>query len=118
MVYGNHSKKDKESSENETNALLPFHSSELMKFKSDETTKDAVIFYGVPFKNPLKKDKIVISPTMFSTSSIFYEFGINDIITWDEVEKIVNPSGTSLTLIKLYVRRGSVAIRYEPVLIE
>lgn len=103
---------------NDQNALRPAFSFELQKYKSSNSINDSVIIVGAPFINPVKSDKIIISPSIFSETKIFYEFDIKDVITWEEIDKIVNSKGTTITLIKLYVKKGTIGIRYEPVLFQ
>ncbi len=110
--------KDKETKIDEQNALRPAFTFDLQKYKSSSSIKDAIIIIGAPFINPLKNDKIIISPTIFSDNKIFYEFDIKDIITWEEIDKIVNPKGSTITLIKLFIKKGTIGIRYEPVLFQ
>ncbi|HPC38994.1 MAG TPA: hypothetical protein PLF21_06750 [Exilispira sp.] len=98
------------------NALKPAFSFDLQKYKTTNSINDSVVIVGTPFISPTKKDKIVISPTLFSDNKIFYEFDIKDVITWEELDKIVNSNGTAITLIKLYIKKGTVGLKYEPIL--
>jgi len=110
--------KDEEISLNDQNTLRPAFNFDLQKYKSTSSIKDSIIIIGAPFVNPLKNDKIVISPAIFSENKIFYEFDIKDVITWEELDKIVNSKGSTITLIKLYIKRGTIGIRYEPILFQ
>ncbi|MCR4422363.1 MAG: hypothetical protein NUV32_07835 [Exilispira sp.] len=110
--------KDEGVSVHDQNALRPAFSFDLQKYKTNNSINDALIIVGAPFISPIKKDKIVISPTLFSENKIFYEFDMKDIITWEEIDKIVNSKGTTITLIKLYIKKGTIGIRYEPVLFQ
>lgn len=103
---------------NEQNALRPALSFELQKYKSSNSVNDAIIIVGAPFINPLKKDKIVISTSIFSENKIFYEFDLKDVITWEELDKVVNSKGTTITLIKLFIKKGTIGIRYEPIIFQ
>lgn len=98
------------------NALRPAFNFDLQKYKKSDSINDAIVIVGAPFINPIKSDKIVISPAIFTDNKIFYEFDIKDIITWEEIDKIVNSRGSTITLIKLYIKKGTIGIRYEPVL--
>ncbi len=110
--------KDEDINIDDQNALRPAFSFDLQKYKKSDSINDAIIIVGAPFINPVKTDKIVISQAIFSENKIFYEFDIKDVITWEEIDKIVNSKGTTITLIKLYIKKGSIGIRYEPVLFQ
>ncbi|MBN2736681.1 MAG: hypothetical protein JXR70_06840 [Spirochaetales bacterium] len=80
-------------------------------------SKDNVAFSGAPQKHPYDKNKIILVADPFSTHTIFYEFKLNDIAHVDELSSLVSESGESLKMVKLWVKKGTIGLRYEPFLV-
>ena len=49
---------------------------------------------------------------------MFFEFNINDIVHVEELSSIVNEAGESLRIVKIWVKKGSLGLRYEPFVVE
>lgn len=80
--------------------------------------KNNVAFTGAPKKHPYDKDKIILISDPFSANTIFYEFNLNDIIHVDELPSLVAESGESLQIVRIWVKKGSFGLRYEPFIVE
>ena len=80
--------------------------------------KDCVAFTGTPRKHPYDAKKIILISDPFSTNTVFFEFKIDDVVHMEELTNIVTESGESVILVKVWVRRGSLGVRYEPFVVE
>jgi hypothetical protein len=89
------------------------------------TLQDAVAFVGTLRKHPYDKDKCLLladhadaksasaSPTGEAAPAIL-EFRKADVQGVEEQASQVDESGSSRQLVRLWVRRGSRGVRYEP----
>ena len=80
--------------------------------------KNNVAFTGAPKKHPYDKDKLILISDPFSSHTMFYEFNISDIIHVDELPRMVTESGDTLQIVRIWVKKGSLGIRYEPFVVE
>jgi inorganic pyrophosphatase len=88
---------------------------ELMKYdKRPDLLKEAVPFTGVVRKHPYDPEKLLLVTEPFSTETGFYEFLIEDVISYEEMPSIATEEGESLFTMKLWVRKGSMGIQYHP----
>jgi hypothetical protein len=93
--------------------------SEIIKYSSHENyIKLGVAFTGAPKKHPFDKEKLVLIADPFSTHTSFYEFTITDILHVDELPHLVDEAGESLKTVRIWVRKGSIGIKYEPFVVE
>lgn len=86
---------------------------ELVRYHS-ELPQDAIAFVGTVRKHPYDDEKCLLISDPAGSDPGFYEFRISDILGADEVPSPVDFAGQSRTLVKLWVKRGSFGIRYEP----
>ena len=95
------------------------HFHEITKYSSHgDYVKNNVAFTGAPKKHPYDKDKIILITDPFSSHTMFYEFNITDIVHIDELPRMVSESGDSLQIVRIWVKKGSLGIRYEPFVVE
>ena len=88
---------------------------EIVKYdKRPDLLKDAVPFTGVVKKHPYDAEKLLLVSEPFSSSTEFYEFLIEDIISYEEMPGIATEEGESLFMFKIWVRKGSLGIKYFP----
>jgi inorganic pyrophosphatase len=73
-----------------------------------------VSFAGSPRKHPYDPDKIILVADPYSTNTFYYEFTKNDIAFVEELPSVVDMDGTTLTMIRMWVRKGSIAVRCTP----
>ncbi|MCU0601559.1 MAG: inorganic pyrophosphatase Ppa [Desulfobacterales bacterium] len=73
-----------------------------------------VCFAGSPRKHPYDPEKIILVADPYSTNTHYYEFTKNDIVFVEELPSVVDMDGTTLTMIRIWVRKGSIAVRYTP----
>lgn len=73
-----------------------------------------VSFAGSPRKHPYDPEKIILVADPYSTNTFYYEFAKNDIAFVEELPSVVDMDGTALTMIRMWVRKGSIAVRSTP----
>ena len=92
---------------------------EIIKYSTHKDyTRHGVAFTGAPKKHPFDKEKLILISDPFSTHTSFYEFNISDILHVDELSNLVNESGDSLQIARIWIRKGSPGLRYEPFVVE
>ena len=92
---------------------------ELVKYSTfADYSKGHVAFSGAPKKHPYDKDKIILILDPFSSHTLFYEFRIEDIAHVDELPQIVSEGGEALKMVRIWVKKGSFGVRYEPFVVE
>ncbi|MBN1799175.1 MAG: hypothetical protein JW822_11405 [Spirochaetales bacterium] len=80
--------------------------------------KLGVAFSGAPKKHPFDKEKLILISDPFSTHTLFYEFTVSDILHVDELPHLVTESGDSVSTVRIWVRKGSLGVKYEPFVVE
>jgi hypothetical protein len=85
---------------------------------SSDFTRSHVAFTGTPEKHPREKDKILLFIDPFSACVTYYEFTITDIAGVEELPSIVSMEGKSVTMYRIWVRKGSLGIRSTPFIVE
>lgn len=87
----------------------------ITKYKSKvDYTNCAVSFTGSARKHPYDKDKLLLISDPFSSHTVFYEFRIQDIVHYDDLPGIATDSGENLLMVKLWINKGSLGLKYEP----
>lgn len=79
-----------------------------------EPPQDAVGFIGSPRKHPYDDSKILLISEPEAGDSAILEFRVSDIVSAQELPSPVTEAGESYPIVRLWMRRGSVGIRYEP----
>lgn len=87
--------------------------SELVRYRSG-TPQDAVAFTGTLRKHPYEKEKCILICEEAAAEPAVLEFRKADVLAVEEMPSIVDESGASRSVAKLWVRRGSLGLRYEP----
>ncbi|MBU0928731.1 MAG: hypothetical protein KKA67_13365 [Spirochaetes bacterium] len=87
---------------------------EIQAYRSDPP-QDALAFTGSPRKHPYDDGKIIllVEPHGKDESAI-YEFKASDVVGAQDLPSPVTEAGESYRIVRLWVRRGAVGIRYEP----
>lgn len=73
-----------------------------------------VSFTGSPRKHPYDLDKIILVADPYSTNTFYFEFEKSDISFVEELPNVVDMEGNTLTMIRIWVKKGSIAIRSTP----
>jgi hypothetical protein len=87
--------------------------SEIVRYRSG-TPKDAVAFTGTIRKQPYDEGKCMLLAEPRGSEPAILEFRKADIVAVEELPSIVDETGHSRTVMRLWIRRGSLGIRYEP----
>jgi inorganic pyrophosphatase len=77
-----------------------------------------VSFSGAPRKHPYDSDWVVLIVDPFSTGTFYYEFRTDDIAYAEELPSIVNLEGKTITMIRLWIKKGSIGVRSTPFIVE
>jgi inorganic pyrophosphatase len=73
-----------------------------------------VSFSGSPRKHPYDPDKIILVADPYSENTIFYEFSKADVSHVEELPSVVDLEGNTYPMIRMWVKRNSLAIRSTP----
>jgi hypothetical protein len=73
-----------------------------------------VVFSGSPRKKPNDSGKIILVADPFSTNTFYYEFNTEDISYAEELPNLTSPSGETITMARIWVKKMSMGIRFFP----
>jgi hypothetical protein len=73
-----------------------------------------VAFSGSPRKKPNDSGKIILVADPFSTNTSYYEFNIEDVSYAEELPNLTSPSGETITMVRIWVKKMSIGIRVFP----
>ncbi len=74
-------------------------------------------FTGSPRKHPYEKTRVIVIVDPFSDNAHFYEFNIDDIAFAEELSNISNLKGDSVSMIRVWVKKGSPALHCTPFMV-
>jgi hypothetical protein len=95
----------------------PFY--EITKYsRHPDFSKGNVAFTGAPRKHPYDDKKILLISDPFSSNTIFFEFKLSTITHIEELSQIATESGEIVNLVKIWVKKGSMGLKYEPFIVE
>jgi len=89
----------------------PFY--EIQAYRSSPP-QDAVGFIGSPRQHPYDDGKIILITEPQEGESAVYEFRASDILAAQDLPSPVTESGESYRIVRLWIQRGAVGLRYEP----
>jgi len=87
---------------------------EITRYKSENFEKHCIPFSGTPKKHPYDPEKLLLIQNPFSDHTIFFEFKLKDIEHADDLPSIVTEEGESLSMVKIWVKKGSFGLKYYP----
>ena len=73
-----------------------------------------VSFTGSPRKHPYDAEKIILVADPYSVNTFYFEFEKADVTFVEELPSVVDMDGSTLTMIRIWVKKGSVAVRCTP----
>jgi hypothetical protein len=73
-----------------------------------------VSFSGSPRKHPYDPAKIILVADPYSENTIYFEFTKSDVSFVEELPSVVDLEGNTFPMIRMWVKRNSVAIRSTP----
>ena len=80
--------------------------------------KNHISFTGSPKKHPYDSDKVILIADPFSSNNLYYEFNKDDISYVEELPNLVNLDGEAISVVRVWVKKLSVAIRCTPFIVE
>lgn len=83
-----------------------------------ELRKEYVPFTGSPQKHPYDQEKVMLVVDPYSSSTSFYEFRADDIAFVEDQVNITDADGETINMIRAWVKKGAIAIRSTPFLVE
>ncbi len=86
---------------------------DLVKYHTGQKS-EAIPFCGTLRKHPYDTEKCILIGDPAGEDTGIYEFRVADVIAVDEMPLPVSESGGARRLVRLWVLKGSIAIRYEP----
>lgn len=94
---------------------------EILTLQSSHTFTDLrethVPFSGSPRRHPYSPHKFILMTDPYC-SSLYYEFNTNDVDFAEELPSIVNLEGETTTMILVWVRKQSLALRCSPFVVD
>ena len=73
-----------------------------------------VAFTGFPLKPPKDSQKMVLVADPHSGNSVYYEFRLEDIGYAEELTNITLPSGETIPIARIWVKKQAVGVRLTP----
>jgi len=77
-----------------------------------------VPFSGTPQKHPCDENKIILVADPLSTQMFYYDFKTADVEGIQELPSLVTPEGESITMVRLWVKKGRIGVRCTPFVVE
>jgi inorganic pyrophosphatase len=91
---------------------------EIEKYKAPKDirslSKTHVPYAGSPQKHPLDPDRIILLPDPYNEKSPYLEFSKNDITHVEKLANIVNLEGSTVSMVRIWVKKDSIAIQCTP----
>ncbi len=81
-------------------------------------SKTHVAFTGSPQNHRYDPDKIILVADPFSTNTFYFEFHKGDISYAEELPSLANVAGEIITMVRIWVKKRSVAIQCTPFLVD
>lgn len=87
--------------------------------RSENIDKKAYIsFYGSPKKHPHEQNRVILIADPFSHHTFYYEFNVEDIASVQEMPNISTLEGDAIPMVRIWVKKGSVAMRCTPFIVD
>jgi inorganic pyrophosphatase len=76
--------------------------------------RENVSFTGSPRKHPYDPNKIILVSDPYSTNTFYFEFEKADVSYVEELASVVDMDGSTITMMRIWVTKGSIAVRCTP----
>ncbi len=90
---------------------MPF--TEIIPYKHDSHV-EGVSFSGVLRKHPYDDEKCLLIADPSGCEPVILEFRVTDVLGADEMASPVDENGKNVQVLRLWIKKGSFGIRYEP----
>lgn len=84
----------------------------------NELKKNYLPFSGSPLNHPHDPNKVILIPDPYSSFPFYYEFKSDDIAYAEKLPSIVTLKGETVTMVRFWVKKMSVAILCTPFRVE
>jgi len=81
-------------------------------------TMSHVAFSGSPRKHPTDPGRVILVADPFSTNTFYLEFKKGDISYAEMLPSIANPDGETITIYRIWVKKGCLGVRCTPFVVE
>ena len=102
--------------------LKPAERFDIQKYKPprdpERLHRTHVAFSGSLFKHPHDERLVLLVTDPGSSNTSWFEFRIEDVSFFEDLPSIVGPEGDVLSLVRIWVKKMSVGVRYTPFLVE
>ncbi|WP_300459303.1 inorganic pyrophosphatase Ppa [Desulfobacula sp.] len=79
---------------------------------------DHIPFSGSPRKHPYEKFRVILIADPFTDNTFYYEFRVKDIAFAEDLPSITNLKGESVSMVRIWVKKQSIAIRCTPFIVD
>ena len=94
-------------------SVITEHQITLYRGRGENLEAIAVAFAGSP-RNSSDPGKILLLNDPFSRQTFFYEFRVSDILYAEELPHLSRANGSTVNMVRLWVKKGSTALKVEP----
>ena len=98
----------------ETTTLISRYQVEIYRGSHRRLEEVAIAFTGSP-KKTRDADKVLLVADPMSQQTFFYEFRSGDIIYAEEAPTLSLPDGSTVSMVRLWIKKGSTALKIEPI---
>jgi hypothetical protein len=88
------------------------------RFDPKELKKTHVPFTGSPQKHSYNREIVILLTEPYHNNTSYYEFKTKDIFHVEELPNITNMDGETVTMVRIWVKKKSVALRCTPFFVE
>ncbi|HOJ62820.1 MAG TPA: hypothetical protein PLE45_00195 [Spirochaetota bacterium] len=101
--------------EKEKKALIKMDIFPIEKFNYTKFSEEQCrTFVGSPIKHPYEDDKFILISEPLNPDTEFIEFHKENLIFVEELPSLISENGESIYMAKVFIKKGSIAIKYKP----
>jgi inorganic pyrophosphatase len=104
------------------NALQEMPRFEIQAYRKVKNVRELrnthVAFSGSLRKHPHENAKVILVSDPYSANTFYYEFAAEHISYAEEIPNLVTPEGETIRMVRIWVKKGCIAIRSTPFVVE
>lgn len=102
----------------EKKALIKMEIFPIIKFDYTKFSEEQCVnFIGSPVKHLYEDNKFILICDPLSPQTEFIEFQKEDLVYAEEISSLISENGESIYMAKVFIKKGSIAIRYKPFIV-
>ena len=101
----------------ESTTLISRYQIEPYRGSAKKLEEIAVSFAGSP-RSSQDSEKVLLLSDPFSRQAFFYEFRANEIVYAEEIPSPALPDGSTVSMVRLWVKKGATALKIEPFVVQ